>query len=317
MLLHQTQRLCILSLVSIVLLMFIGSQNIDAIKFGEQTVVRAYFGSEQVYSEPQPDGYDIFIVAGQSNVYFGRSSVDTVPDATLDATDSRIKQLNQSGSVVSASEPLDNFLPAPSNSIGFALTFAKKYADELMAPNRQVLLVPCGRSSGGFSNSIWNSGDAIDTSTMSRGDTALAAGSDTNIIRGILWMQGETDAMAGGSWVTGYQTNLLALIDRWRTHWGDSDIPFIAGGMVPAWVTQDTDYQAVQADLADIVNQRSYTGYANPETPTELVADLALDDIHYSADSQRGGSSRDMNDADTLGMAGRFYQGYVQSLSNY
>lgn len=299
--------------------MNLGSLDTQSIRVGTDTVSKVYLGSEQIYNVP--DGYDIFLIAGQSNTYYGRDTGATVPDATLDATDADIFQLRHfggtDGEVILAAEALDHYLDPPASTVGFALTFAKKYKLEVMAPNRDILLVPCGRSSSGFADNWWNEGDTLDLYCQTRVDLALTKGSGTNIIKGILWMQGETDALAGGAAVTNYQSNLLALIDRWRTHFGDSTIPFIVGGMVPAWVAQDADYQAVQAALADIPNQRSYTGYANPGSPTELVAETAIDDIHYSADSQRGGTSRDMDDTSTLGMAGRFYTGYLESLTNH
>lgn len=269
---------------------------------------------------PLPAGYDIFIISGQSNTYYGRSSVATVPDGILDASEARIYQLGRYGGnnnlAVLASEQLDHYLDPPTNMVGFALTFAKIYKQNLLASNRDVLLVPCGRSSAGFANNWFNSGNPLDLDVKARTATALALGSGTNILRGVLWHQGETDALESTAFANAHKGNMLALIDRWRTHFGTPNLPFLVGGMVPAWVSGVTDHETVQNGLIDIPNQRSFTGYANPAYPTELTADTSIDTIHFSAESTRGGVSRDISNIATCGLAGRYWTAYLEALSN-
>lgn len=268
-------------------------------------------------------GYDIFLVAGQSNTLNGEDTI-TVPDPSIDGAESNIFQLGRFGAenntAVPAAEPLDHYnASGVTDKVGFALAFAKKYKQDLLESGRDVLLVPCGYGNTGFSNDCWNSGDFMDLDARNRTDTALALGSGTNVLKGVLWHQGETDAKAGGSWVTNYQTNLLALIDRWRTHFGDATLPFIVGGFVPAWADNAADYTTIQNVIQNVPNLRTYTGYADPASPTELVSNLSFDageGIHFDAPSQRGTSSRNLSDVNTMGLAGRYYTAYLASLTN-
>lgn len=269
-------------------------------------------------------GYDIFLIAGQSNTLNGEDSLATVPDATIDGTEANIYQLGrfgaQDGTAILADEPLDHYnASGVTDKVGFGLVFAKKYKQDLLQAGRDILLVPCGYGNTGFSNGKWGDGEQMDSDARTRTATALQLGSGTNVLKGVLWHQGETDAKAGGAWVTNYQTNLLALIDRWRTDFGNSNLPFVVGGMVPAWVDNATNYQTVEAVIQNIPTLRTYTGYANPSVPTELVSDLSFDageGIHYSAPSQRGTASRDLSDVSTLGFGGRYYTAYLSALTN-
>lgn len=268
-----------------------------------------------VQPEPLGPGYDVIMVAGQSNTHYGKKDGSTIPDATLDATDPDIFQLTRPSNGVSiATEPLDH-ATEQSSRIGFALTFAKKYKQERLEADRDVLLVLEGYSGSGFSNNFWNSGDSMYNESFTRTNAALAKGSGTNRLVAILWHQGETDALAGSTTAAAHQGNVLGLIDDWRTEWGNT-VPVVVGGMVPTWVAVNADRQTVEAGLQDIVNQRLYTGFATTTSPIELTYDTEADGVHFSADSQRGTSSRDFNDADTLGLAGRYYNAYLQALNN-
>jgi hypothetical protein len=269
-------------------------------------------------------GYDVFLVAGQSNCYAGRDPNTSTPVAAIDGSETDVLQYGRNngndGLAIAASEPLDFYVGIQNTSfVGWALTFAKKYKRDNLAPGRQVLLVPCAIGNTGFSNTFWNDGNVLDLEVKSRVDAAMALGSGTNVFKGILWHQGETDAKAAAIWVTNYQTNLLALIDRWRTYFGEPNLPFVVGGMVPEWVVKDADYQTVEAVIQNIPNLRSYTGYADPSTPTELTSDPSFDsgeEIHYTAISNRGTTSRDFTDVSTLGLAGRYYTAYLAALTN-
>jgi hypothetical protein len=146
------------------------------------------------------NGYDLILIAGQSNaVGFGCG-----PYTPLHAEqDPLIDQIKPDLSIIPASDPL--WHNDGTNKVGFGLAFARLYAQESLAPNRRVLIVPVAR--GATSILEWNKADeGLDFSStglpsspelwskmITRLDAALAAGSGTNRVAAVLWQQGESD----------------------------------------------------------------------------------------------------------------------------
>lgn len=272
-------------------------------------------------------GYDIFLIAGQSNTYSSTtSSGDTCPNPTLDSTDEDIKQWGrfdgEDGTVITAEEPLDHigYLGArpPSDKVGWALTFAKMYkAQGHLGYGRKILLVPCGEGGSGFADNKWNQGDADYNDAKNRVLAALAEGAGNNQLKAILWHQGE-DESGNATNAANHAAALLAMIDAFRSDFGLPNLPFIAGGLIPALVSAPVLYYDVtNANIEAIVTARKYTGYADPASPTELTAEgvASGSNNHYSSYSMRG-SSQDFSDYTTLGFAGRYYVAYLSALEN-
>lgn len=301
--------------------MNLGTENIIGAKLGETNISRMYIGSTEVFA---PAGYDIFLIAGQSNSYHGEYvSGETIPDEVLDASDPDIFQVGrwdgENNEIILAEEPLDHIgylgNRPPSNTASWALTFAKMYkAQGYLHGDRKIILVPVGEGGTGFGDNQWNPGDENYEDAVARVAVAMAAGTGTNHIKGILWHQGEDDSNSSDA--SSYAGNLHAMIDGFRTEFGDQTIPFIAGGMVPA-ALPTTYGPIVQAALADVVNQRDYTGYADPETPTELTWAGRGPTNHYSVRSARGYPTQDFDDYTTLGLAGRYWVAYLSALNNH
>lgn len=273
----------------------------------------------------QPAGYDVFLVAGQSNSYSGEPEAgQSYPDTvTLDSTDPDIFQVGrwdgQNNQIILAEEPLDHigFLGVRPDAelVGWALAFAKAYkAKGYLASNRDIIIVPVGEGGSGFADNKWNQGDANYNDAVARVGVAMAAGAGTNRLKAILWHQGE-DETGSSATATAHNAALLAMVDAFRSDLGDPSLPFIAGGMVPAWVALDANRQTVQNNLANLPNVRRYTGYANPSTPTELVRSATDEENHFRADDMRG-SSQNFFDYSTLGMAGRYMTAYEAALRN-
>lgn len=173
-------------------------------------VARVLFFSFGAVAEP---GYDVIVIAGQSNaVGYGCGPFEDVSQNQ----DGRIYQVLPSGFIARAEEPL---LHAPSpgpGGKGFGMTFARVYAMEWLASDRQVLLVPSGL--GATSILQWDdidegidfdppdgknrlpirfdSTELFDT-MISQTRLALAAGAPVmrNRVVAFLWHQGETDLM--------------------------------------------------------------------------------------------------------------------------
>ena len=280
-------------------------------------------GSFQAEGDSQT-GYDVFIIAGQSNTYAGSADTgDSLPDVVLDADDEDIKQWGRYSpnvdTVITATEPMDSHdrqNAINNNWIGWAMTFAKIYkAKGYLLGNRQILLVHCGMGSSGFGNGDWNQGDTYYNDMIAKTNLALAEGSGVNELKGMLWHQGENDTLSSTR-ANNHNTALLNFIDDVRTDLSDSDMPIVVGNIVPAWATT-TDRQTVETNHINVPSNRSYTGYADTENPTELTkSSISPHDNHFSAQSFRGASGRDLTDETTCGMAGRYWTGYLYALTN-
>jgi hypothetical protein len=202
-------------------------------------------------------GYDIVIVAGQSNAVGVGCGPYT--DVSKDYDD-RIDMVYPGGDVWSAEEPLEH---APANGgaagKGFAMTFARLYAAKLQS-NRKALLVPVAL--GGTSILQWddqvdssldfhtptNGGDPrgrdsrelIDTLTRQT-RIALRTGGfgSQNRIVALLWHQGETDMLFMSLTndpihrampdVATYGHKFVELVQLVRKNFPNQSFPIVAG----------------------------------------------------------------------------------------
>lgn len=230
--------------------------------------------------------FDIVLIAGQSNTDSGTGLDNSVDTAAAD-----ILQLGRFGAnnyqVIDAVEPLDHHDKNPVK-IGFGLTFANQYVKNgFLKEGRNLLLIPCGCGGTGFKDKRWNKGDDLYNDALRRVNYVLR-GNPNNRVVAILWHQGEQDV----EWMTdfGYQAALDRMIGNMRIDIirnGDS-IPFILGGMVPFWVSQEPKRSDRQKVLIDTPNRIDFCGYADPTQPFVLSKPNDWEDmIHYDANQQR------------------------------
>ncbi len=222
----------------------------------------------------------LILVVGQSNTHagFGLNEV-------LDAPQDGIYQLGRFGNnncVIQACEPLDHHTRT-ADRIGFALTFAKLLHQHLQGAE-DLIIVPCGYGGTGFIDNHWNKGDDLYEDAVSRVQLLQETYPDASLAA-ILWHQGETDVVLGN---TAYQTDLDNFIDDLRTDVGNDTVPFVLGGMVPFWVNQAADRQALQQILKDTPQRLAHSAYADPDLPFVIVKpDNTFDEIHYDAVGER------------------------------
>lgn len=230
-------------------------------------------------------GYDVFLIAGQSNTHAGYGL-----NFAFDKPDKRIVQLGRKGAdnmlIIPAIEPLQHHTAADS-FIGFSLSFAKLYADELLQPGRKVLIIPCGYNATGFSTGHWNRGQPLYRDAINRVIYCVQTLPDAKI-KAILWHQGESDAHFG----LAYKGALDAMIKNMRTDLlsatQESNISFIAGGLVPYWVKIHNPSALIDSILRDLPNRIIATAFADPNHPFVIrKQNDALDAIHFDAAGQR------------------------------
>lgn len=246
--------------------------------------------SEAVGQSPVPElGYDVWLIAGQSNAVF----FSHFYNASLDPTNSRIQQLPATGlPLILAAEPLSH--PAqgvtqPGIGISFPLAFARLYVASIVA-NRQVILVPYAKQGTGFSDGSWlagNPGGTFYEAAVSQANIAMATNVN-NVFAGVLLHLGEDDVQAGTSGPI-FKGHLINLVAGFRARiTGATNSAFISGEMVPSWWAANGG-AAIAAVTADMPNYISQCGYwAGATNGTDNSANGApYNTVHYNAAGQR------------------------------
>jgi hypothetical protein len=227
----------------------------------------------------EPD-YDVVLLAGQSNMV-GRGLI-TSNMIYHDAS----RQFAQSGQIA---EPTDRDtaildLDHPdegrndeNGSHGLAMSFGWDYLFAQTIPTKRVLFVPCAVGGSSFSRDNWNKGDPEYEFAVSQANSAIAESGGT--LRAILWHQGETDVTDGNT--ASYESQLDQMISDLRSDiTGASSVPFVLGGLLPAFVTSNgSDGSTIQAIIADTPNRVANCAYA---ANTSLTGG---DGVHFDSDS--------------------------------
>ncbi len=255
----------------------------------------ALFALKSNAVDPTNVGYDIVLLAGQSNM---TGSGTLAPENKwLDPWSPRIYQFAGSGAnantIIAGIDPLFHYVQA--GSVGPGVGFGKEYLKTV--PNsRTLLFVPTARGATGFtprvdpSNSTSYSWDPADTTaqvnlynfTTAQMDAAIAAAGPNSRVVAFLWLQGENDE--GYLTQSQYAAKLDSLISGLRTRYG-ATIPFVLGQMLPDGIAA-TGANAVAINSAHIDTPRrnvltafAYgpSGSYNADTPP----------IHYSTAAQR------------------------------
>ena len=226
------------------------------------------------------DVYDVILVAGQSNTHYGYGI-----DSVLDSPSDKVFQLGRFDTnnykVIPAAEPLDH-ITKKSNSIGFALTFAKLYADAFLDDDRKVLIIPAGRSGSGFENNKWHIGDTLYNDAVKRTLFVLQNFYGSRLVA-VLWQQGENDVENPA-----YQAELDQFIKDIRADLHSVNLPFILGGMVPYWVSLKQQRITTQQIISETPLRLENTAYADPTWPTVITHDTTSNGpIHYTAEGLR------------------------------
>jgi hypothetical protein len=210
-------------------------------------------------------GYDIVILAGQSNMVGAGGAADS----RYDPFDQRIYQFPAYGAnintIVSAVDPLGH--PSGAASLGPGLPWARWYVGAI-PPNRRVLLVPVAWGGTGFVGTdtpgrtwkIDNTGAlALYPAALVQARAALAAAGQNSRYAAILWHQGEADASATPS--ATYQANLDDLIDAFRSDLGVPDLPFVCGQLVPDNFVSQPYKKVIDDILLDTPRRKLRTGF--------------------------------------------------------
>lgn len=241
--------------------------------------------------------YDVFVVAGQSNTYWGLG-YDSIKDKGAEG----IYQLGRLASsdlkIIPAKEPLHHFNPR-ADRVGFALTFAKLYQAYIQKKN-DILIIPCGMDNTGFDGEGWHKKDFLFDNAVSRINYVFKKYPKSNL-KAILWHQGEKDVN-----YKNYQKDLDTLIVQFRRDiiGANKTTPFILGGMVPYWVELKPERKKQQNIIKETVNRIPATAYVDPYLPQKIQKpNNNQDTVHYNADGQRE-------------MGKRYFEAYKNMMKN-
>ena len=274
-----------------------------------------------ISSEPSSStGYDILIVAGQSNaVGYGCGPATQLSNAL----DSRILQVDPSGNIIPA--PTDEklwFNPGHLNGIGFGLTFARLYAQQISS-QRKLIIVPVAY--GGTSLMQWDdavdlitfAGGAADTTQLwdnmlSRTKAALAYQGADNRVVGMLWHQGENDysTIKGVTGTHGllhpwipivgtYESRFRNFVRYFRSSFANgANLPIVIGELGSFWsVADDADpnsavlnsFNAMLANVAATEGNMaiaSSSGLVSNAVDNCSLIGSTPDTLHFSSSSQ-------------------------------
>jgi hypothetical protein len=217
----------------------------------------------------QPGDTVVFLMIGQSNM-IGRASYD---GGSLHSPS--VLQWGRSGlddgQLITASAPLQHHDPG-AGQMGLDISFS----EALLAqhPDVSVVFIPSAAGGSGFSNSRWNPGDDLYADAVSRANAVMAANPDF-VFGGFIWHQGESDA---GN--PAYQSDLDSCIAGLRqdVDAADDATPFILGGLVPGWVEEAADRQAIQATINGTPGRVAHTAVSSS---IDLISSGNL--IHFNA----------------------------------
>lgn len=237
-------------------------------------------------ADPDETGFDVFLLAGQSNMVGWNSD----RDPALDTPDPRIFQLGSAGThknnLIPATDPLEH--PSGNRGVGPAMRFSKAYLDSLPS-GRRVLLVPSAVGATGFSDNRWNPGNDLFEQAVARANIAMAVNPNNRFVA-ILWHQGETDVPAWGRTPLVYQAALDKAIYTFRARiTGAASAPMVLGKFTDGWAAVDTDARYTKLGKAGITAAIDDTPRRVPFTAVAQSTGLAYarDVIHFNAAGQR------------------------------
>lgn len=233
--------------------------------------------------QPSSSGYDVFLVAGQSNALGAGAGQDKV----LDAPHPNVHQLagsgRNAGRIVAGEYPFWHH--TRSQGVGFCQTFGRHHTE---AAGRSVLIVPAARGEVGFhpeGGMTWDPADTTGATNLYKFAVkqlyiALTA-HPANVLRGVLWHQGENDSRFLDE--ATYAQRLDSLIYGLRSEFGT--VPFIVGQMSPDRMAEHVGgYPGIDAAHRATPSRVPLAAFVG--APSGMY-NSRTDKLHFNAEGQR------------------------------
>lgn len=234
-------------------------------------------------AKPSATGYDVFLVAGQSNALGAGAGQDKVLDAPHPHVHQFAGSGRNAGQILVGEHPFWHHTRAP--GVGFAQTFGKLHSE---ATGRPVLIVPAARGEAGFhpdGGMTWDPADTTGATSLYKFAVkqlyiALTA-HPANVLRGVLWHQGENDSRYLDE--SAYAERLDSLIYGMRSEFGT--VPFIVGQMSPDRMAEHVGgYPGIDAAHRSTPSRVPLAAFV--EAPAGMYNSEA-EKIHFNAAGQR------------------------------
>lgn len=223
-------------------------------------------------SLPKKENVWVFILAGQSNMA-GRAFVeekDTI-------SNNRILSINKYGELILAKEPLHFYEPKLSG-LGCGLSFGNEMLNHI-PDSVSIVLIPT--AIGGSSIHQWISNSRIrGVSLFSNFKEKIEIGKKVGTIKGILWHQGENDAI-NAEMIEIYKDQLKKLFLLFRDETENSTLPIFIGEL-GSFSKNDVNWQSINKQIR---------AYVKLDSNTYLIKTNDLkdkgDQLHFNSESQR------------------------------
>lgn len=217
----------------------------------------------------------VVMLGGQSNVT-SRAAFDGGADWPTDGSVLQVGRASSpltsstDGALINAVRPLDHWSQPQAGGFGPALQFSLDYLST--RPNVTLVLIPAGNGGTSFSANDWNPGDTEYEDMVARTLAVLVA-NPTFKLKGLVWVQGESDAALS---VSAYRTALDAMFAELRSDLGFPTLPIVLVQLADDWSAPNP--KTVIADTPDRV----------PYTALVATAGLpTFDGVHYTAAAYR------------------------------
>ncbi len=232
-----------------------------------------------------PGRYDLLVVAGQSNAYYGfgcdPAAVAGAFQALPDTDGADVVPIQRLG-----------FAPARPGAVSFVETMARALAAARPPGSAPLLVVPAAVGGKGVTTGDWGPGGRL-TRRLAAKLEALRTAYPGSRVLAFAWQGGETDT---GDCCGGRALGTKAYVEAFAAMVHElglgPEVPILVGQMPPHWARQAAERRAIDIAERQIARERPNTAFVSAEAPSELglsdePPDTPDDPIHYACPSQR------------------------------
>lgn len=221
---------------------------------------------------PNKENIWVFVLAGQSNMA-GRGKVepaDTIPDP-------RILSINKDGELILAKEPLHFYEPGMAGldcGLSFAKTLLSSVPDHI-----SLLIIPT--AVGGSAISQWINDETFrEVPLLSNFKKKIAIGKQYGTIKGVLWHQGENDAIKPET-IAVFQRQLQKLFKIFRKEIGNKKLPVFLGEL-GSFSVNNLKWQETNEQIRNFVSSDRHAYLIKTDDLNHLG-----DQVHFDSKGQR------------------------------